>query len=393
MASASEVSQRLGLAIAVRDDWLRAGLSTQPADTATAEAVVTELYGRLGRPRPRFEWVPSPAAALLNSGGRQAFRPGRLGGASAPAAARDWPAAARLASMLSDLRGRLDARISAVGVRAWHRAAWADAQGNSFGRRLEDAVHRPLRGTLWDAICAPLRAALPGAERGALGLTWYGQHDAWWVGRYEAWRRAGLVRYDPADARPLELWGALARSTGWWWPGEDRCVMAGRPVILHTEPAPDGAPGQLRLHRQDGPAIGFADGYGRYVLHGTPVPAWVVTGPTVEAIQREPNIEVRRTAIERIGWDAYLDQARLSPVAARPDPGNPGARLRLYDLPAAAGARPARILLAVNGSPEPGGQHRQYALTVPASIDDPVAAAAWTYGLTSAQYAQLARRT
>jgi hypothetical protein len=393
MASASELSVRLGLAIAGRDDWLRAGLSTQPADTATAEAVVTELYHLLGRRRPHFEWVPSPAAALLTTDGQQGLRPGRLRGTSAPAAARDWPTAARLACMQSDLRGRLDARISAAAIRAERVAAWADAHVTSYGQRLEDAVHRPLRGTLRDAICAPLRAALPGAERGALGLTWYGQHDAWWVGRYEAWRRAGLVRYHPADARPLERWGELARSTGWWWPGEDRCVMAGRPVLLHTEPVRDGTPGQLRLHREDGPAIGFADGYGRYVLHGTPVPAWVVTGPTVEAIQREPNIEVRRTAIERIGWDAYLDQARLSPVAARPDPGNPGASLRLYDLPGAAGARTARILLAVNGSPEPGGQHRQYALTVPADIDDPVAAAAWTYGLTAAQYAQLARRT
>jgi hypothetical protein len=169
--------------------------------------------------------------------------------------------------------------------------------------------------------------------------------------------------------------------------------MTERPVVLHTEPAPASEHGQLRLHREDGPAIGFADGYGQHVLHGTPVPAWVVTGPTVEAIHREPNIEVRRTAIERIGWDAYLDQARLSPVAARADPGNPGARLRLYDLPAAAGARPARNLLAVNGSPEPDGRHRQYGLTVPADIDDPVAAAAWTYGLTAAQYAELARRT
>jgi hypothetical protein len=393
MASASELRERLWMAIAVRDDWLRVGLSTQPADTATAEAVVTELYHLLGRRRPHFEWVPSPAAALLTTDGQQGFRPGRLRGASAPATGRDWPAAARLASMWSDLQDRLGDRIGAAILRAQRVAAWADTWGTPFGQRLEDTVHGPLRGTLRDAICDPLRAALPGVERGALGLTWYGQHDAWWIGIFEAWRQAGLVRYGWADAGLLERWGALARSTGWWWPGEDRCVMAGRPVVLHTEPVPDGTPGLLRLHREDGPAIGFADGYGRYVLHGTPVPAWVVTGPTVEAIQREPNIEVRRTAIERIGWDAYLDQARLSPVAARPDPGNPGASLRLYDLPVATGARPARILLAVNGSPEPDGQHRQYALTVSASIDDPVDAAAWTYGLTAAQYAQLARRT
>ena len=114
----------------------------------------------------------------------------RLRGASAPAVGRDWPAAARLASMLSDLRGRLDARISAAANRARRAGAWVDCWGTPFDQRLLDAVDLPLRGTLRDAIRAPLRAALPGAERSALGLTWYGQHDAWWVGRYEAWRQA-----------------------------------------------------------------------------------------------------------------------------------------------------------------------------------------------------------
>ncbi len=96
----------------MRDDWLRAGLSTQPADTVTAEAVVTELYRLLGQPKPTFEWVSSPAAALRTGASRPGFRPGRLGGTRMPATGRDWPTAARLASLLSDLRDRLDDRIS-----------------------------------------------------------------------------------------------------------------------------------------------------------------------------------------------------------------------------------------------------------------------------------------
>jgi hypothetical protein len=118
----------------------------------------------------------------------------------------------------------------------------------------------------------------------------------------------------------------------------------------------------------------------------------VITNPTAGRITREPSVEVRRAAIERLGWDAYIDQARLALVAARPDPGNPGGQLHLYDLPRPWGP-PDRVLLATNGSPEPDGQHRRYALNVPAAIDDPVAAAGWTYGLTADQYAQLARRT
>jgi hypothetical protein len=49
--------------------------------------------------------------------------------------------------------------------------------------------------------------------------------------------------------------------------------------------------------------------------------------------------------------------------------------------------------LRERGSVEPDGRHRRYGLSVPADIDDPVAAAGWSYGLTGPQYAQLARRT
>jgi hypothetical protein len=51
------------------------------------------------------------------------------------------------------------------------------------------------------------------------------------------------------------------------------------------------------------------------------------------------------------------------------------------------------VLLVANGTPEPDGQRRRYGLGVPAGIDDPIAAAGWSYGLTAHQYARLARRT
>ena len=55
--------------------------------------------------------------------------------------------------------------------------------------------------------------------------------------------------------------------------------------------------------------------------------------------------------------------------------------------------RPARLLLALNGSVEPDGTHRRYGLSVPDHFDDPLAAAGWTYGLSGEQYGRLVRRT
>jgi hypothetical protein len=114
----------------------------------------------------------------------------------------------------------------------------------------------------------------------------------------------------------------------------------------------------------------------------------VVTDPSADRIAREANVEVRRCAIEHIGWGAYIDQAGLRLVATAPDPGNPGCELRLYDMRAET-----RVLLAVNGSAERDGHRRRYGLTVPGFLTDPIAAAGWTYGLSAEQYSLLARRT
>ncbi|TDQ54257.1 hypothetical protein EV190_10290 [Actinorugispora endophytica] len=167
--------------------------------------------------------------------------------------------------------------------------------------------------------------------------------------------------------------------------------MAERPRAVHREPLPVAPNGEVRLHREDGPEVEFGDGWGVHVRHGTPVPEWVLREPTAERIAAERNVEVRRTAIERLGWDAYVDQAGLRLVASAPGPGNPGCELRLYDMPLDVRFRPARLLLAVNGSVERDGRRRR--LTVPDGIDDPVAAAGWSYRLPKALYARLARRT
>ena len=398
----SDALEILRHAAAIRDDWLSAGLSVLPADRATAEAAVTELYQLIAEPKPSFEWIPSPAAALAADPGR-ALGPARLRSAAAPPTGRDWPVAARLASLLSRLRQRLDARIGRKTSGLWPDRSVVIARssgpedalmaGASSAGALDVAVHHSLRTTLRDGVSAPLRAALARMAADSPGLAWYGHHDAYWVAHYDVWRRTGLVTYRTQDDDELDLWAALARSAGWWWPGEGRCVMTGRPSAVRSEPLPGRWHGELRLHRPDGPAISYPDGFGLYALHGTPVPAWVLTGPSVELIAREPNVEVRRSALERIGWETYIELAGLTLVARRADPGNPGSDLCLYDLPGPAWGASARVLLVVNGTPEPDGRRRRYGLSVPVGIDDPIAAAGWSYGLTARQYARLVRRT
>ena len=75
-----------------------------------------------------------------------------------------------------------------------------------------------------------------------VGLANGPQQDAYWIAHYDVLRRLGLAQYAPPQAARLDDWATLARAAGWWWPGEDVCVVVERPVRIDTVPLPDDAP-------------------------------------------------------------------------------------------------------------------------------------------------------
>jgi hypothetical protein len=208
-------------------------------------------------------------------------------------------------------------------------------------------------------------------------------------------RRRWFARRSPAEPAPEVIEevgpGPRADPASGWIAFRDRVVICEPPRVLRTEPV--GTAGRHRLHHDAQPAVEWADGVEPgYYLHGVAVPEPLFRQPSVEAIHREANSEVRRLVIERMGWPRYIAEAELSLVAEAEDPGNAGHRLQLYDLPKGR-YEPARLLRMANGSPDRSGQERHYFELVPAWIDDPVQAAAWQYGCPVAIYRQLARRT
>ncbi|WP_433330328.1 DUF6745 domain-containing protein [Spirillospora sp. CA-294931] len=394
--------ERLDRAFTLRDEWLGHALSTDPADRPAAEAAIGELYRLIGRKPPRFVWAESPHAAAA------ALPPDRklpdLRDPFAPSRYADWPAATLLATEMAALRRRLDRRAGSK----WPRPSWrfgpglasyptpheALRNGVDLADLLNTVVAGALRVSVLDGIGKPLRTTLTEEVEDPLHFTWYGQHEAYWVAHYDTYRRLRLAApYGPPDDHRLDQWMTLVRSCGWWWPGDEVCVVVERPAAVHTESLPAGREGELRLHNAKDKAVQYTDGWGIYSVNGTRVPEWVLTDPTPERIAAEPNIEIRRCAIERLGWDAYIERAGLALVATAADPGNADCELRLYDLPPEPWQAPSRVLLAINGSRERDGRRRRYGLSVPGEIDDPIAAAGWSYGLTGDQYAQLLRRT
>ena len=263
----------------------------------------------------------------------------------------------------------MDSPLGGVYATTFLKQVFTDGQ---LGGELRDELRDQLRGQIRDQI---------GGELG-------GQLDPWWESYWLAlYQRALPIAGLPASERLDALAEAVA-ATGWWWPMRGAVVMTDRPTALHVD--------QLgRLHHQSGPALAYADGYPLYAWHGTRVPADLIeSGWSTDRILKEPNAEVRRCAIERMGWDTFITEAGLEQVGpTMPDPGNPGKSLSLFDVPEAIYDSPVRVLLCTNGTPERDGTVHRFGLTVPADIKSPVAASAWTFGLTEAEYAGLQRRT
>ncbi|WP_308281987.1 DUF6745 domain-containing protein [Streptomyces griseochromogenes] len=212
-----------------------------------------------------------------------------------------------------------------------------------------------------------------------VGRAFLGHYDAAPFAYHDAFASMGATGIEPVTGLM-----DVARNAGWWWAMPHTAVLTERPTILHRDR--DG-----RLHHETGPALAYPDGFSIHAWHGTRVPADLVEcGWDTQRILTEPNAEVRRCAIERVGWDQFIADAGLTQIGESvPDPGNPGHTLALYDAPEALYDEPVRVLLCTNGSVERDGTRRKFGLTVPASIDDPIHAAAWTFGWPVAEYRDL----
>lgn len=267
-ARSKSVHGRWQEAIKIRQEWLDHGLSTHPADRPTAEHSLTAIYAWMSRPQPRFEWVQSPRQAIPLVAGLPTLdqlyawiRDPRPRGIP--------PLASDLAMVAAQLRGTLSTGLSHLdpelsGARKGkHHQPWPQLpplRALEAGVPLSVVLHQGIRAALHRSLAhrfrIPVRNALAGGR--PVPVCWYGQQDAAWVAYYDALHRLGLASYGLDALDHLGHWAALARSCGWWWPGEDVCVVVDRPDQVRTEPVPGTWHEEVRLQR-DG--VRYRDGW------------------------------------------------------------------------------------------------------------------------------------
>ncbi|MGC9666065.1 DUF6745 domain-containing protein [Planosporangium sp. 12N6] len=387
-------------AAAVEEEWLDAALLTGAADRDSAEAGVAAAYRAAGLAPPRrVVWLGSPfagavaAAVVANpaNAARIADQPDAVGGGDGPrlaALARNavhevhrqgWrPGDAPGRPGRPRVRTRLwsDARAAALdgfGADGW--AQLSAAAGRRGWHLIMDLVAGRLRSRLGDDLMmAGGAAGWASAARTCLLDAVYGQHDAAWLATFTAGDR---LRPQAGMVAGLHGLAAVARSAGWWWPFADLVILTERPVVLERDNVG-------RLHRGEGAALGYPDGYGLHAWRGMPIPAELVDELprlTVERIRVEANAEVRRVMLEHFGYERYLREAG----ATRRGEDEAGVLWQVW-LP---NDEPLVMVEVVNSTPEPDGTHRRYWLRVPPTTRTPREGVAWTFGLTAEEYAPL----
>ena len=127
----------------------------------------------------------------------------------------------------------------------------------------------------------------------------WGQQEAAWLSFYDFMREILALK---TETDPLNGLIKIAKSANWWWAYKNIVFVCDRPKVVSLDD-------RKRLHREDGPAVEYRDGWGCYVWHGVRVPANVIEHPeliTIAQIEAEDNAEVRRVMTERYGEERYL---------------------------------------------------------------------------------------
>lgn len=152
------------------------------------------------------------------------------------------------------------------------------------------------------------------------------------------------------------------------------CLICDWPVSTLTDDAG-------RLHREDGPAVSFADGFKVFAWHGALVDEEILLHPesiTIIRLEQEKNVESRRVMIERYGHESYLEESGASLVDS-----DPLGKLYRKEIP---GDEPLVMVEVINSTPEPDGTTRTYFLRVPPTIETAREAVAWTFGMEHSEY-------
>lgn len=122
-----------------------------------------------------------------------------------------------------------------------------------------------------------------------------------------------VCHLDSGKRAEAEAYRLAQESACWWLPYDWGITVSDRPTVIGLEQIAPRGWGSHRLHREEGPALHWTDGFAIYAWHGVVVAPHVIERPesiTLEEINGESNAEVRRVLRERYGEGRYLVESK-----------------------------------------------------------------------------------
>ena len=173
-------------------------------------------------------------------------------------------------------------------------------------------------------------------------------------------------------------------------------AQVGQDVIVCRVPIKVHLDGAGRIHREDGPAVVYQNNECAHYLHGVFLPEnWYYVRETTSAmdILSLTNLELRRTLIERMGMDRFLEETNAE-LRSSDDYGSLYTirrNMHLFGL-WSQGDELVVLVRLLNSTPEPGTDDvfREYLVQVPPEMQTPRQAVAWSFRMEESEYAPCA---
>jgi hypothetical protein len=308
--------------------WVAIGLSTKPADRDRAERAIAGLYRLAKLKEPRVIWLPCPISAALS--------------------------AVAYAHITAQRRiERKGAVHSAVG-RAVHSAV-----ATAVRSAVHSAVDSAVGSAVHSAVGSAVGSAVDSAVGSAVGSAVDSAGHAYFGGSLWCWYSAWADYFNEVCAVAIDRnYLETQESCGFYWTLDDVCFASERPAEINRDQAG-------RLHCETGMSISYSGtGWGLYSWHGYTIPPthhWVIADKVrlnADAIEKEPNAELRRIMLEIYGFERFLSDRKAKVVAEDVDGNGHSRRL----LTAKVKGETIRMIEVNNGSLEPDGARRKFVL-------------------------------
>ncbi len=318
--------------------WMDIGFSTEPAHKVRAEWAMRWLYNLKGAEQPRIVWKTSLHEITTTIEYSDSFR---LSGDSIRSNAGMITSASPFRELERVLEDNVASRIvlASVAGTSFERSGGLYFMGGFSGEFLSGQF---LAGTLgfFDYTYAVNAQPLPSSE---------GERDR-------------------------ELYGLinLALSAGFVYPTEEVCYISARPLSILIDE-------ESRLHGEDVPAVEYADGFKVWAWHGNLVGERIIKRKfSWEEIQKQNNIEIRRSMIDIYGTENFLVDAKAKEIHA-------DGYGTLYWLEQQFD-EPLAMVKVINSTPEPDGTYKDYFIRVPPHMATAEQAVAWTFEMSDELY-------